>query len=58
MTGDAEERAAIAAAGAALARLEEDCSGAWPGCPRDGLLCDCRLRAVHAARAVREALRG
>lgn len=41
--------------GKALARLETDCSETWPRCPKLSILCDCRLRALHAIRAVREA---
>lgn len=50
---DAASRA-YAAAGRAVAALEEDCSVTWPVCPRRGLSCDCRLRAAFAVDAVRQ----
>lgn len=44
---------ARAAVGRTLAAIEQDCSQTWPACPRPGLLCDCRLRAVRAINALR-----
>jgi hypothetical protein len=51
----AAELAAVA--GRAVAAIEEDCSASWPRCPRGGLVCDCRLRAVRALNAARLYLR-
>lgn len=53
LLSDLDTDAARAAAGHAIAALEEDCSASWPTCPRGGLLCDCRLRAVRALNSVR-----
>lgn len=39
------------AVGQAMAALETDCAQSWPQCPRESVLCDCRLRAVHAISA-------
>lgn len=44
---------ARAVAGKALAAIEEDCSQAWPRCPRESPLCDCRLRALRVLNALR-----
>jgi len=53
LLSDLDTDAARAAAGRSLAAMEDDCSGSWPACPRGGLICDCRLRAVRALNAVR-----
>lgn len=53
LLSDLDTDTARAAAGRAIAAIEEDCSASWPACPRGGLLCDCRLRAVRALNAVR-----
>jgi hypothetical protein len=46
---------ALAAVARTLAAIEEDCSQAWPRCPRSevSLICDCRLRAVRAINALK-----
>jgi len=36
-----------------LAAIEMDCADAFPTCPRRGLICDCRLRAVRAVNVLR-----
>jgi hypothetical protein len=41
---------ARAAVGRTMAALEGDCS---QSCPRGGLICDCRLRAVRALNALK-----
>jgi hypothetical protein len=41
------------AAAHAIAMIEEDCSKSWPTCPRDGLICDCRLRATRAINSIK-----
>jgi hypothetical protein len=50
---DLDSDEAQAAVGRSVAALEEDCSQAWPGCVRGGLVCDCRLRAVRAVNALK-----
>ncbi len=52
-----EEKRAQAEVGAALARLETDCSRTWPECPKASILCDCRLRAIHAVNGVKRVLK-
>ncbi len=39
----------------AMALLEKDCSRSWPQCPRAGLACDCRLRAINGCNALQNA---
>ena len=53
LASDLDTDMARAVAGRAIAAIEEDCSASWPQCPRGGLICDCRLRAVRALNAVR-----
>lgn len=53
LLSDLDTDGARAAAGRSIAAMEEDCSASWPACPRGGLICDCRLRAVRALNAVR-----
>lgn len=53
-----DEALALAHVGRSLAAIEQDCSLTWPDCPRDSLLCDCRLRAVRAVNAVKQVMAG
>lgn len=53
LASDLDADAVKAVAGRAVAAIEEDCSASWPRCPRGGLICDCRLRAVRVLNAAR-----
>ncbi len=56
MPGELDEGRAQAEVGRTMAAIEQDCSRSWPDCPRQSVLCDCRLRAVRAVNAVKRVI--